>query len=353
MQTGVPIFGTSPTGAPPFDAFAVPTDFQSPRYHYFHATLQRQLMTNNSVTVSYVGSRGDELIWLRDINAPLLGSSITAPDLIRPFRSQYPNLRHIYQLTNDSKSWYDSVQFSYRQNSWHGINTQYNYTLSKCVDYNSGNRDTTGSQADNPYDPANSKGPCNFDVRHNFNIGGSYQIPGGDKLGGGALQVGTVFTALSGRPFTPGIGTFDRSGQNTGWLRADCLEAPIYNYDLDYLFPDAKTARSAITNAATAFVTPANGTLGSCGRNSARRPGLAQLDLNILKEFRMHGSARVQARWEIFNLLNRVNLGTFQSTSVRSSLFGTIASTPDVDRGNPVIAQGGPRAMQWALKVIF
>jgi len=353
VQPGVPIFGSSPTGAPPFDAFAVPTNFQSPRYHYFHLTLQRELFRNNSVTASYVGSRGDGLIWITDINAPPLGSPITAPDLIRPFHAQYPNLRHIYQLTNDSKSWYDSVQFSYRQSSWHGINTQYNYTLSKCTDYNSGNRDTTGSQADNPYDPANSKGPCNFDVRHNFNIGGSYAVPGGDKLGGGALQVGTVFTALSGRPFTPGVGTFDRSGQNTGWLRADCLAAPIYNYDLGYLFPDDKTARSAITNAAAAFATPANGTIGSCGRNSARRPGLAQLDMNILKEFRMHGSARIQARWEIFNLLNRVNLGTFQSTSVRSSLFGTIASTPDVDRGNPVIAQGGPRAMQWALKVLF
>src|SRR5206468_4996384 len=72
VQPGVPIFGSSPTGAPPFDAFAVPTDFQSPRYHYFHATLQRELWTNNSVTVSYVGSRGDELIWIRDINAPPL-----------------------------------------------------------------------------------------------------------------------------------------------------------------------------------------------------------------------------------------------------------------------------------------
>jgi len=48
-----------------------------------------------------------------------------------------------------------------------------------------------------------------------------------------------------------------------------------------------------------------------------------------------------------------VNLGSPQSTNVRSGVFGTIASTPDVDAGNPVIAQGGPRAMQWALKVLF
>ena len=175
-----------------------------------------------------------------------------------------------------------------------------------------------------------------------------------ERLGGGVLQIGVVFTALSGRPFTPGIGTFDRSGQNTtGWLRADCLAEPVYNWDLDYLFPDATTTRSAITNAAAAFATPADGRLGTCGRNSARRAGLSQFDMNILKEFGLPGGARLQARWEIFNLFNRVNLGALQSTSVRSALFGTMATTPDVDRGNPVIAQGGPRAMQWAIKVLF
>jgi hypothetical protein len=32
---------------------------------------------------------------------------------------------------------------------------------------------------------------------------------------------------------------------------------------------------------------------------------------------------------------------------------GYNGSTPDVQPGNPVIAQGGPRAMQWAVKVLF
>ena len=64
--------------------------------------------------------------------------------------------------------------------------------------------------------------------------------------------------------------------------------------------------------------------LGNCGRDSYRRPGLAQLDMNILKQFKLSGNTRVQARWEIFNLFNRVNLGAPQSTNIRSSLFGTI-----------------------------
>ena len=49
----------------------------------------------------------------------------------------------------------------------------------------------------------------------------------------------------------------------------------------------------------------------------------------------------------------RVNLGGFISTSTRSANFGKIGSTPDVDRGNPVLGSGGPRTMQWAVKVLF
>jgi hypothetical protein len=256
------------------------------------------------------------------------------------------------EFTNDSKSWYDSVQLSYRQSSWHGINTQYNYTWSDCQDYNSGNRDAANGQAANPYNPADAKGPCGFDIRHNFNVGGSYAIPFTSK-GGGPVQIGTVFTALSGRPFTYGQGTTDNSGQVVNVIRANCNAEPDYNWDLDYLFPDANTTRSVITNAAQAFSNPAAGTLGTCGRNTGRRAGFAALDLNILKEFKLRGSSRIQARWEIFNVTNRVNLGGFLSTSTRSASFGQIGSTPDADRGNPVIGSGGPRAMQWAVKVLF
>src|SRR5262245_50080876 len=352
LQPGVPVFGNSPSGVPPFNIFQVPEDFEQGHYQYYHVTLQRQIGSANSATVSYVGSRGDNLVWRRETNAPPLGSPTTSPDLLRPYRAQFPQYRSIVAYTNDGKSWYDSVQFSFRQNAWHGINSQYNYTLSDCKDYNSGNRDAANAQAANPYDPAANKGPCDFDIRHNFNVAGSYEIPHA-SIGGGPLQIGVVFSALSGRPFTPGQGTFDQSGQNTQVVRADCLAEPEYNWDLDYLFPDNTTSRSAITNAAQAFATPAPGRLGTCGRNSARRPGFAALDMNFLKEFRLGGNNRLQFRWEIFNVTNRVNLGTFLSTSTRSAVFGQIGSTPDVDRGNAVIGSGGPRAMQWALKYLF
>jgi hypothetical protein len=348
VQPGASVYGTSPKGSPPFNAFAVPADLKAPQYHYVHATFQRELFRSNAVTVSYVGSRGRDLIMPRDLNGPPVGAPFATPDLFRPFATQYPGLKHITTLTNDGRSWYDSMQISYRQNNWHGINTQYNYTLAKSEDYGSSNRGggTNAPVMNNPYNPSANRGPSGFDVRHNFNVGGTYAIPDSNALGtfGRGWLIGTVFTALSGRPFSARIGSRDRTGQDTGWEYADCLAAPIY----DYSNPDG-----FITNAKTAFGTPANGKLGTCSRNSLRTPGLAQWALNFIKQFTLHGSSKLQARWEIFNLLNRVNLGAIQTSNVRSSQFGTIGSTPDVDSGNPVIAQGGPRAMQWSVKVLF
>src|SRR5262249_4217169 len=120
VQPGVAIYGSSPGGSPPFDAFAVPQNLQSPMYHYFHASLQRELFRGNAITVSYVGSRGRDLLFLRDLNAPPLGSPFGTPQPFRPFNAQFPNLRQIISLTNDGKSWYDSLQVSFRQYGWHG-----------------------------------------------------------------------------------------------------------------------------------------------------------------------------------------------------------------------------------------
>jgi len=355
-QPGVPLYGNSPNGQPPFNAWTIADNYKTPSVHYYHATFQRELFRSNAVTASYVMSRGRNLNWFRDINGPPLGTPIDAIQQNRPFYNVAPDLAHIIEMNNDGKSWYDALQLSYRQNQWHGINSQYNYTLSKCEDYASDNSRGRNNfpQANNPYNPAANKGPCDFDRRHNFSLAGTYSFPGSGPVAGG-WTVGSVFTALSGRPFTPNVGSRDRSGQDTGSLRADCLADPLYNFDTSYLYPSSDTSAALpfITNAAQAYGTPATGKLGTCGRNSARLPGLSQLDANILKTFRLSNGARIEARWEIFNLFNTVNLGNFPGMNVRAGSFAVIRSTPDVDAGNPVIAQGGPRAMQWALKVIF
>jgi hypothetical protein len=165
---------------------------------------------------------------------------------------------------------------------------------------------------------------------------------GAGKLGSG-WEFSTIFNAFSGRPYTASVKR-DRSGQDFDYVRANCAPGSVIQYDTRN--PDAYIANPEI------FSVPANGTIGTCARNTIRGPGFAQWDLAFVKNTKIGQKANLQLRIEGFNILNRANFGLL-NYGVRSSAFGTMSSTPDVDQGNPVIAQGGPRAFQWALRVQF
>jgi hypothetical protein len=344
-----PLFGPNPTATPPFDVFSVVQDFKTPMIHYWNVTLQQEVARNNVITLTYLASRGRGTLIYRDLNARPIGcfgaSQLTTGSCARPFAAQFPTIENIIQLTNDGKSWYDSMQISYRQQNWKGFNTQYNLTWSHCIDYNSINRGSRGNlpQMQNPYDIANNKGNCDYDVPLNFNVGGTYDFPKIDSWGrfGSGWQIGTVFTALDGRPFTPNLGSRDRSGQQVGSIRADCVGVVQYN---------TRDPNNYVN--VSAFAVPANGTVGNCGRNILRGPGLQQWDFSLLKSTQITERWSIQFRWEVFNLLNRANFGSVAS-NIRFGTFGTIVATPDTEVFNPVIAQGGPRNMQFALKLKF
>jgi hypothetical protein len=83
-------------------------------------------------------------------------------------------------------------------------------------------------------------------------------------------------------------------------------------------------------------------------------PGLSQWDMTLMKSTKINERLSFQLRWEVYNVLNRANfaLASIDNTGTSSS-FGTLTQTPDVSAGNPVIAQGGPRNMNFSLKFIF
>jgi hypothetical protein len=161
------------------------------------------------------------------------------------------------------------------------------------------------------------------------------------RLGEG-WELGSVFTALTGRPWTPIGRSSDHSGQDQAVSRADCLAPPIYDY----------SHSTFITNIATAFARPAGGTIGNCGRNSLRGPGFKQWDANLTKMTRITERLKLQFRWEVFNLINHPNFNPTPSSNViTSNGFATVNITPDAL--NPGVAQGSPRVMQFGLKLLF
>jgi hypothetical protein len=82
-----------------------------------------------------------------------------------------------------------------------------------------------------------------------------------------------------------------------------------------------------------------------------RGPGLSQWDITLIKDTKINEKFTVQFRWEHFNVLNRANFHYLPNNTLGSGF--TIVKTSDVASGNPVIAQGGPRNMNFALKIIF
>jgi hypothetical protein len=367
-------FGANPTAAPPFNIFGTVSPLLTPRLHYYSATIQHEVFKNSVITVSYVGSRGQNLLYERSLNNRPVGcwddnnggqqtgpagtaSNDTTLNCSRPFDSVFqtnvggtlvPSYKYIMQLTNDGYQRYNAFQASFRQRNWHNINTQYNFTWSNCIDNNSTNRGGATSlplQAENPYNPKDSQGPCDTDVRLNFNLGGTYTVPKVSALGrfGEGWEMGSVFTALTGHPWTPVGRSSDHSGQDQAVSRADCLAPPHYDY----------SKLTFITNIDTAFAKPAGGTIGTCGRNSLRGPGFRQWDANVIKMTKISERLNLQFRWEVFNVLNHPNFGPFPSltSALGAGGFATVTGTPD--GLNPGVAQGSPRAMQFGVKLLF
>ncbi len=79
---------------------------------------------------------------------------------------------------------------------------------------------------------------------------------------------------------------------------------------------------------------------GNAGNGLVRGPGQWTVDFSLSKNFSLSESSRLQLRVDMFNALNRVNLGSLNG-NVENSDFGTL------DRA------GAMRQMQMALRITF
>ena len=187
-----------------------------------------------------------------------------------------------------------------------------------------------------------------FDTRHRFSANFTYDL---DFLPGllGVLpkrltegwQLGGIYTGASGLPITPFL-SVDVSG--TGELN----DRPNLIAD-----PNSGAPRDAARwfNKA-AFARPADGTFGSAGRNTIIGPRLHIVDFSASKATKFNERMALQFRAEFFNLFNHANL-SLPNVDFTSAAFGSISETPDVTAGNPRLGEGGPRVIQFGLKLLF
>jgi carboxypeptidase family protein len=113
-----------------------------------------------------------------------------------------------------------------------------------------------------------------------------------------------------------------------------------------------------ITTKGGILLPPAYGTVGNASRNIFRAPGYFNVDFSIAKDWKFKERFGAQFRVEFFNVFNHANFQTPGSTgspvdlgSGTGGLFGCACATPDVAGGDPVLGGGGPRHIQFGLKL--
>jgi hypothetical protein len=279
--------------------------------------VQRGLGSWGVVEANYIGSRGRSMYVKRDINR------FTGDLLDGRLDRILPGFSSIGYTDASDKSHYNGVALGLRVNR-KDLTFGAAYTLGKAIDRSSS---ATPAQRPDAYGPADQdEGPSDFDVRHKLAVSWNWKLPGPSAgtaravLGG--WQLGGVLIAQSGTPYsvvcTRGfVAVRNAAGAIVGNSGCD------YNLDGTNLdrpnvpaFGDSKSgSNDDFINGifrASDFPVPGLGQNGTLGRNTFRGPRYFNVDVALIKGFRIPGvlgnGADVQLRLEAFNAFDTVNL---------------------------------------------
>jgi hypothetical protein len=317
------------------------------------------------LNVSYVGSRGWNLLRVKDYNQRIPsvlpdGTLFFPPNA--PIRS--PAMERVRGRTTDAKSFYNSFSASFQQRYRNGLTYQASYTFSKSIDDGSaviGSTDYTNELPDwrDPFaPPEDSRGLSAFDVRNNFVFNLSYELPLGSgrakPLSGitdillGGWNVSTLVKLSDGYPFSV-EGSRSSNGRVVR-VYGDLAGGP------PNLKPgtDANSVRPQNPEQyfdPTVFELPPPGFFGDLGRNALTGPGLATVDASLRKDFMIpavNDDFKVEFRAEFFNLFNRVNF-----SHPGTAVFDPATLGYRVDAGRITSTRTDARQIQLAVRVIF
>jgi len=341
---GQAIFGTA-APRPPFGAYGINQDFRTPYVQNYNLNIQQQLGNGTIFQTGYVASTGRKLSLLRNVNAPIPG---TTGDLQsrRPFNSAFPTIAAINMLESIANSQYHSWQSSIRVTRWKGLMVNGNYTWSRQMDNGT---DVRNNLPANSYDLRREYGPGTIDLAHIFTGYVAYDLPKFTARMKPLLQgwqFGSLFQATTGPPMDLTAGV-NRSNSFDNRDRVDVIGSPVVGVQE----PNIPGGARRYFNAAN-FALPTLGSFGNIGRNALRGPGFAATDFSILKRTAITERIRTEFRVEIFNLFNHANFANPGTSFNAASSFGLITNTRNGSTA-PGLGQGEPRNIQLALKLIW
>ena len=306
--------------------YAFPQHLQLPYTLQWNVSLEQAFGKAQTATLSYVGSNGRRL----------------GQEQTRSVNSLNPSFGTIAYFPGGVTSSYNALQAKYQRQFAHGVQALVSYTWSHSLDFGS-------NYTSYPV----TRGNSDFDVRNNFSAALSWDLPKARTMqfvravtnGWGADARVIARTAF---PITlQGARLIDASTGNAYYGNVNIVpDQPIYLYGSQY--PGGRKVNAA------AFTLPTAPSIGNAPRNFVRGFGETQANLAIRRDFPLRETLHLQFRAETFNVLNHPNFGSVnagltsaafgQALSMLNSSLGTVASQ---------YQQGGPRSMQFALKLIY
>ncbi|MEO8075366.1 MAG: TonB-dependent receptor, partial [Acidobacteriota bacterium] len=331
-QQGYPEGFTTPASFNPLNVRVnyIPTDTPTGSVQSWHASVQREILSNLIVDLGYVGNKSRDILILGDFNqarpnAVGENSSLQARRPIQGFQE-------IQAAFAGGKGDYHALEVKVERRYTRGLYLLNSFTWSRARDNASGHLEVQNGDNSrvNYRNLAAEFGRSGYDQPLNNTTSVVWELPFGkgrkfasgmnplmEGILGGWRVVG-INTMTSGVPinlsYSPSA-AFSVGGTVT------------YRPNLsgDPLTPDGGVTN--YLNQATVVVpTDITQPFGNAPRNAARGTPFSQMDLGLHKAFGPQGDARrIEARIEAFNLFNRTNFQTANGNR-SSSAFGTITS---------------------------
>jgi hypothetical protein len=233
-----------------------------------------------------------------------------------------PNFSAINTTVNwNADSYYHALQTGLKRTLGRGAQFIGSYTWSKSIDTGSsissvaaGTGYSSAVAVVTPLLPGLNRGLSDYDLRHNLVLSVVWDVPlpgvvkgfGRGVLGG--WQLGGIYRAQTSYPFSVVLNN-DRAGS-----KADTTGGGLGQRPNLVVSPSCST----LTNPGNpdkyikteCFTFPAQGLLGTLGRNTLTGPGLSNFDFSLVKNSRLTEALNAQLRVEFFNALNHPNFSS-------------------------------------------
>jgi hypothetical protein len=278
---------TGAASSTPPSIFATSRHLPNPYVQHWDVSLEREVLRNLAVAVSYFGQKGTRLRRQLNLNQPTAGTAFDL-DQRRPF----PAYRNIFQFENSASSIAHAGELRVARSFGSGLNFLAAYRFSKIID----DATLVSMLPQDSHNLRGERGLSDFDVRHRLEFSADWSLPGWSRFPlTERWQMQASGTLRSGMPLSAVIGT-DRSG--TG--------SPIMNRP--DLVGDPRIAESTPSRFFNpdAFEIPEE-RFGNSGRNVITGPGTQNIDLALVRSFRTSDATRLQFRLDAYNALNHPN----------------------------------------------